>query len=168
MADVRRVSAAETAWLRQAVLRPGGLLLPTGDDVPDVLHLAAYRDGQLVACGNVRPDPAPFPAEGWHWRVRGMATAPEVRGRGIGGAVLAGLVDHARGAGGAVLWCNARIPAQRLYERAGLQTWGEPWVDPQIGPHIVMWTTLRAAHWSGVPERPLQISQQVVGALDAD
>lgn len=138
MIELRTVQAADTAPLRQAVLRPGGLLLPPGDDTAGVHHLAAYDEGRLVGCGNVRPDPAPFAAEGDHWRVRGMATAPEARDRGVGAAVLAGLLDHARCSGGALLWCNARLPAQRFYERAGLRTWGQPWVDPEIGPHVVM------------------------------
>ena len=28
--------------------------------------------------------------------------------------------------------------AMRFYEREGFVTRGEPWVDPDIGPHIVM------------------------------
>jgi hypothetical protein len=41
-----------------------------------------------------------------------------------------------------LLWCNARTPARRCYERAGLQTRGEPWDDPEIGPHVAMWREL--------------------------
>jgi ribosomal protein S18 acetylase RimI-like enzyme len=71
-----------------------------------------------------------------------MATDPAYRGRGVGAAVLEALVAHARAGGGGVLWCNARVPAQRFYERAGLQTRGEPWEDPEIGPHVLMWRRL--------------------------
>ena len=144
--DLRVVTATATADLRQAVLRPGGMLLPPGEDDPQVHHLGAYdAAGRLVGCGNVRPDRAPFASKGQHWRVRGMATAPDLRSRGAGTAVLAGLLEHARAAGGGLLWCNARIAAQRLYERAGLQTWGKAWVDPDLGPHVVMWRRLEVA-----------------------
>jgi predicted GNAT family N-acyltransferase len=40
--------------------------------------------------------------------------------------------------GGGLLWCNARVPAVAFYERAGFNTRGEVWNDPQIGPHIAM------------------------------
>jgi predicted GNAT family N-acyltransferase len=67
-----------------------------------------------------------------------MATEPELRGQGIGGAVLARVIEHVARLGGGLLWCTARIPAQRFYERAGFVTRGDAWVDPEIGPHIVM------------------------------
>ena len=116
-----------------------------GDGDPAVLHVGAYdAAGRLVACGNTRPDLPPFPCaqSDAAWRVRGMATADDVRGRGAGAAVLAALLGLSRERGGRLLWCNARTPAQAFYERAGLRTWGEPWLDPAIGPHVVMWTRL--------------------------
>ena len=51
---------------------------------------------------------------------------------------LAAVVAHVAGRGGGLLWANARIPAQRFYEREGWVTRGEPWDDPVIGPHVVM------------------------------
>ncbi|MGH8325612.1 MAG: GNAT family N-acetyltransferase [Steroidobacteraceae bacterium] len=71
--------------------------------------------------------------------MRGMAASPEVRNMGIGSELLRGLIAHIGAEGGGILWCNARVSARGLYERGGMRTWGEPWEDPQIGPHIVMW-----------------------------
>jgi ribosomal protein S18 acetylase RimI-like enzyme len=71
-----------------------------------------------------------------------MATADDQRSRGVGRLVLDGLLAHCRSHGGGVFWCNARTPAQAFYERAGLQVIGEPWVDPEIGPHCRMWLEL--------------------------
>ena len=70
-----------------------------------------------------------------------MATDPAHRGRGAGALVLEALVAHAASAGG-VLWCNARTPAVPFYEHAGLVTRGPEWLDPEIGPHVVMWRRL--------------------------
>ena len=67
-----------------------------------------------------------------------MATAPEFRGRGAGGAILAALVDHARSQGATRVWCNARTPALSLYARAGFQRESEEFEIPGIGPHFVM------------------------------
>jgi hypothetical protein len=55
---------------------------------------------------------------------------------------MSGLIAHVAGAGGGILWCNARVPARGLYERGGLQQWGEVWEEPDIGPHIVMWRNI--------------------------
>jgi GNAT superfamily N-acetyltransferase len=82
------------------------------------------------------------------WRLRGMATAPEWRGKGAGTAVLAAVIAHVAAAGGGLLWCNARLGAVAFYERAGLVTRGEQWEEPVIGPHIAMFTM--------VPGRPQQ------------
>jgi len=87
----------------------------------------------VVAVGFVCPDGKPG-----EWRVRGMATAPEQRGRGIGAAILDALVEHARSQGATRVWCNARTPALRLYERAGFERESGEFEIPGIGPHFVM------------------------------
>jgi GNAT superfamily N-acetyltransferase len=139
--EVREVQPADTVELRRQVLRGGRPVALPGDTDP-AFHLGVYENGLLLGTGNVRVDPAPWDPDRPAWRLRGMATAPEHRGRGVGALVLQGLIRHARAQGGGVLWCNARTPAQGFYERAGLVTRGDPWVDPEIGPHVVMWCDL--------------------------
>ena len=120
-----------------------------GDECP-ALHLGLYdgtgRIQLLVATGNVRAEPAPWATDRPGWRLRGMATDPAYRSRGAGRLVLDGLVAYAQeqtqGRRVGLLWCNARIPAQAFYERAGLSTIGAPWDDPEIGPHVQMWREL--------------------------
>jgi predicted GNAT family N-acyltransferase len=68
-----------------------------------------------------------------------MATSEELRGLGIGARVLDAVLAHVASHGGGLLWCNARVPAVPFYSRAGLTTHGEPWMDPDIGPHVAMW-----------------------------
>jgi GNAT superfamily N-acetyltransferase len=135
---VREVRAADTAELRRLVLRPGRMVPLPGDGDP-AFHLGAYDGDELLGTGNVRLEPAPWAPDTPAWRLRGMATAPDRRGEGVGAAVLAGLIAHCQADGPDVLWCNARTPARRFYERAGLVTIGEPWDDPEIGPHVRMW-----------------------------
>ncbi len=138
---VREIAPAASADLRRDVLR-GGRPVPLPGDEGPAFHVGVYDAGVLVATGNVRATPVPWLPDEAGWRVRGMATDPGHRGRGAGALVLDALTAHAREHGGGVLWCNARTPAQRFYERAGLQTRGEPWDEPEIGPHVVMWRRL--------------------------
>jgi len=139
--------AAEVTWpLRQRVLRPherlDQLALPGADD-PDAAHFAAVDEEEVVGTASVRPEPPPWDAgPGRSWRIRGMATAEDHRNRGVGGAVLAAVVDHVARHGGGLLWCNARTPATAFYERAGFTPRGESWIDPEIGPHIAMQVTV--------------------------
>jgi ribosomal protein S18 acetylase RimI-like enzyme len=67
-----------------------------------------------------------------------MATDAGARGRGLGGAVLAALIEHAREHGAARVWCNARTPARAFYERAGFHVTSEEFEIAPIGPHFVM------------------------------
>ena len=142
-ARVERVTADVTFPLRQRVLRPhetvDELALP-GDADADTGHFAAFADdGEVVGTASVRREPPPWePDDARAWRLRGMATAEGARGRGIGGRVLDAVIDHVAMRGGGLLWCNARTPAVGFYRRAGFETRGDEWVDPVIGPHIVM------------------------------
>jgi predicted GNAT family N-acyltransferase len=141
---VEAVPATVTFPLRQRVLRPHQqleqLALP-GDDDPDTCHVAALTPtGEVVGTANVRREPPPWEAStGAGWRLRGMATIWECRGQGIGTRLLEAALSHVVDRGGGLVWCNARVPAQRFYERAGFVTRGESWNDPDVGPHVTMW-----------------------------
>jgi ribosomal protein S18 acetylase RimI-like enzyme len=132
--DVRAIPLAETRALRQSILRPHQTLAElAADERAGSFAVGAFERDRLVAVGLITPGPPP---EGW--RVRGMATVPEARGRGAGSAVLAALVDHAIEHGADRIWCNARTPARRLYERAGFRVVSDEFELPRIGPHYVM------------------------------
>jgi GNAT superfamily N-acetyltransferase len=138
--DVRPVAVELTRPLRHAVLRPHEALDELACSEPAGAHaVAAFEDGEVVAVGLVGPDPERGAGV---WRVRGMAAAPAARGRGIGTAVLAALLEHALATGASSVWCNARTPARSLYERAGFRALSEEFEIPHIGPHLVMELTL--------------------------
>lgn len=111
-----------------------------GHEPADSFAVGAYDGGALVGVGLIGPDGGPGA-----WRIRGMATAPEARGRGAGTAVLGALIEHARAQGATRVWCNARIGARSLYERAGLRVASEEFEVPKIGPHYMMELTLDEA-----------------------
>ena len=131
---VREVPIAETRPLRQAVLRPHQTLEElAGHEPPGSYAVAAFGAEGVVAVGFVVPGGGPG-----SWRIRGMATAPEARGRGAGAAILEALVRHALDHGATRIWCNARVRARALYERGGFRVASDEFELPEIGPHYVM------------------------------
>ena len=132
--EVRAVDPERTRPLRRRVLRPHESLEELASHEPPGVHAVGAFDGdELIAVGFVCPDGDPGA-----WRVRGMATVPEYRGRGAGAAILAQLVEHARTQGATRVWCNARTPAVRVYARAGFDIVSDEFELPEIGPHVVM------------------------------
>jgi len=144
-ARARAVDVAVVHPLRMAVLRPGrppGSSVYTGDDDPRASHVAAFIGDEVVSVGSVFPDTAPWaPERADAWRLRGMATRDDRRGRGFGHVVLGALIGHARAHGGRFLWCSARIGAARFYARSGFVTEGEPFLLEGID-HVHMWRDL--------------------------
>jgi hypothetical protein len=146
--SVQRVPIQRTYALRKAVLRPylaaDEPYLCPDDHLPETIALGAITaEDSVIGVARMTPEAPPFDSPHEHsWRLRGMAASPEVRNMGVGSALLEGLIAHVAGCGGGVLWCNARVPARGLYERGGMQQWGEVWEEPNIGPHIVMWRNI--------------------------
>lgn len=140
---VRAVDATATRELRRAVLRPewpvGSAM--HGDDSAAAVHLAAVdENGRVVGACVVLPRPYPLrPAEPGAWQLRGMATAPDRQGQGIGAAVVAGAVAEVRRQGGRFVWCDARTTAVTFYRRHGFAAEGEEFVTPETGlSHVRM------------------------------
>ncbi len=128
------MAVEETRPLRQAILRPHLAIDEMVESEPaDAFAIGAFEREGLVAVGLIGPEGDP----GW-WRVRGMATAPSARGRGVGSAVLDALLAHAREHNARGVWASVRVPARTLYERAGFRVDSEQFEVPHIGPHVIM------------------------------
>ncbi|MDA8068223.1 MAG: GNAT family N-acetyltransferase [Actinomycetota bacterium] len=143
-----RVAVARTLALRKAVLRPHlsadeAYLPPDATAASTIAYAAVNALDVVIGAAVITPDEPPFgTTDGRAWRLRGMAVAPEHRNRGVGRAVLDAFIAHVAGLGGGILWCNARLAARGLYERAGMSAWGEIFEEPLIGPHVVMWRSV--------------------------
>ncbi len=144
--EVRPVGSKDVRPLRQAILRPGQSWDETaypGDDDPSTVHLGAFDADRLIGIASLYREPRAGRPEGW--RLRGMATAEDSRGRGAGRALLAASVAHVAARGGGELWCNARTPAVRFYSAAGFEVLSDEFDIPGIGPHVVMSLDVPAA-----------------------
>jgi putative acetyltransferase len=83
---------------------------------PNVTFLVARRAGQAIGCGAMRADP-----RGWG-EIKRMFVVDAARGRGIGGAILAGIEAEARRVGITLLKLETGIhnhEALALYRRLG-------------------------------------------------
>ena len=136
--------SSATHPLRQRVLRPGRPLVEClfdGDDRADTIHFGVESEGALVGIASLYREPPPSETRGTGdpcFRLRGMATADEVRGRGFGKALVRACLDHVARLGGGLFWCNARTTAAGFYEALGLRIRGEPFEMANIGPHVRM------------------------------
>lgn len=140
--SIRPISAEETIALRLPILRAGmqreDAVFP-GDDAPTTAHFGAFLSNQLVGVVTVFPASLPDdPVAEGTWQLRGMATTPEVRGKGCGRELLAACLLHVKEQGGTILWCNARVPAQSFYEKHGWLPIGHVFEIPTAGPHVRM------------------------------
>lgn len=152
----RLVDLDETFELRKAVLRPW--LTPetaraTYAGEGEHFHVGALKDGHLVSTAGFAEEAHPDYLDAFgpvQWRLRGMASDPDVQGRGLGGKVLEFGIEElarrlaARGAESAVVWCNGRTGAQVFYERHGFSPIGALFETPGTGPHFVFWRRVAA------------------------
>jgi GNAT superfamily N-acetyltransferase len=117
---VEAAPAAATLELRGRVLREGrpheGF---PEDDQPGTFHLVARLDDRLVGVASFirRGDDT--------WQLRGMAVEPDVRGRGVGRAIVTAGIERLQASGARQLWANGRDTALAFYERVGFQVVGE-------------------------------------------
>lgn len=124
-------SAAETASLRRAVLRPNlavEQMALAGDQNPDTAYLSvrAAGGGAVLGCVRLEPVPCPWPeALGVppvvSWQLRAMATDPVARGTGLGRVLVEAAVAHVAKQDGDLIWCNARVSAEGFYLRQGFR-----------------------------------------------
>jgi GNAT superfamily N-acetyltransferase len=143
--EVRSITTAETYPLRLSVLRPNRPLEAAqfpGDDLPDTKHFGAFRDGQLVGIASLfvaeMPEHPGEPA----LQLRGMATAPEVRGQGFGRALVLECLAHAKSQHVKIFWFNARLVALGFYRKLDFKIIGDKFAIPDVGPHFRMWQRL--------------------------
>ena len=105
---------------------------------PAVTFCSARRDGELLAVGALKE------LDAAHGELKSMHTEAAARGRGIGAAMVAHLVDLARARGYArvSLETGAQAefgPARALYRSCGFETCG-PFAGYPDTPHSVFMT----------------------------
>lgn len=90
-----------------------------GQDEACAHVLVSTRDGQPVATGRLLPD----------GHIGRLAVRSEWRGQGVGGAVLALLIEEARERGFLEVQLNAQVSALGFYESFGFEAEGERFME---------------------------------------
>ena len=136
---VIELAAPQTHPLRLEVLRrgtPSRDVAFAEDGLADTLHLGVELDGVVVAVSTWIPKRHPDIAATRAVQLRGMATAPDVRGLGIGGLLLETGVARMFSSGHDLVWARARDTALGFYAGHGFACHGDGYVDPVTGiPH---------------------------------
>ncbi|HLV53767.1 MAG TPA: GNAT family N-acetyltransferase [Cryomorphaceae bacterium] len=136
--SIEKVNAGVVRPLRAKVLRPG--LPPSeavfeGDDAVETVHLALRVDGEVVGVLSLFPrDVENNPSE-TGFQLRGMATQPQFRGKGLGTQLLLEAATLAKESGATSIWCNARTVALPFYSKHGFEVVGAEFDIPGVGPH---------------------------------
>jgi predicted GNAT family N-acyltransferase len=95
---------------------------------PQCDHALAFEPGgRAVGTGRLLPD----------GHIGRMAVLGDWRGRGVGGAILAALVERAATRGMRRLVLNAQTHAVPFYARYGFVAFGDEFVEADI-PHVAM------------------------------
>ena len=130
-ADAAEVEAALDLRYRVFCGEQGVTLAADQDGLdPEALHVVAFEDGRLVGTCRVVFDNGVA-------RLGRMAVEPDLRGRGVGAAVLEVAEQESRAAGAHRIRLHAQTAARSLYERGGFEVQGEEFMEEGI-PHLTM------------------------------
>jgi ribosomal protein S18 acetylase RimI-like enzyme len=91
------------------------------DDATTTLHVGAFVNGSLVSVATICREPMPNNSDAGEWRLRGMATVDNYRGKGLGKRLAEHCVAHALSEGGSLVWCSARVSAIGFYRSLGFE-----------------------------------------------
>jgi GNAT superfamily N-acetyltransferase len=140
-AEIRRIAASDTIALRDVALRPGlppgGSQYP-GDDASETLHLGAFSDNTLVAIATLCREAMPGAQSPTSWRLRGMATLPEYRGRGLGRQLAQRCIAYAAKQGGTCVWCTSRVATVAFYRTLGFTECSDTFSLPEFSDALYL------------------------------
>ncbi|MCC7404838.1 MAG: GNAT family N-acetyltransferase [Bdellovibrionales bacterium] len=141
--NIESIPAHATWEFRQRILLPHLTVDEcrfTNDASPGAFHLGATRDGQLVGIASFLPElneQLSYLAKN-PFRLRQMATLPEVRRQGVGRKIIETAYSYLQLKGCELLWCHAREKAFPFYENLGFTYQSGVFEVPHIGPHRLM------------------------------
>jgi predicted GNAT family N-acyltransferase len=139
---IRFITPEQTLPLRSLVLRDG---LPEKeclfdhDMLPTTFHLGYFDEKGDLMCvlTCMKENHGKLPKDAY--RLRGMATHPDVRRKGYAKDLLTAAIEHIKTQLEIdYLWFNARTIAFPFYEALGFEFMSDEFEIPGIGPHREM------------------------------
>jgi len=138
---IKQLNYQDVLALRQKVLRPHQKpeeCIYSGDKEQLSGHFGKYIDGKLIGIASIYNQAEEGMTDSGAWRIRGMATLPDLRGQGFGLELLDACINHAKSKGGKSIWCNGREKAISFYKKRDFYVDGEPFELPSIGLHFLL------------------------------
>ncbi|WP_221563384.1 GNAT family N-acetyltransferase [Alkalihalobacillus sp. TS-13] len=146
MLKIRLIKPEVTYGLRQKILRPQQTIEEckyASDASEESFHLGAFSNDKLISVASFYQEDDPQITGEKQYRLRGMATVETSRGQGAGRSLIEAAEKEMRGRGVDVWWCNARTSVSGYYEKMGLNAIGDVFDIHPIGPHKLMYKTLK-------------------------
>ncbi len=141
---IKKIPPADLYAIRHEVLRPNQSIEDCkypGDFDEQSFHLGAF-DSELIGIASFYLESNSEFTDSKQYRLRGMATLPTHRGRGIASKLLNHAIEDLKAQGIDLLWCNARVSAEGFYKKLGFQKIGNQFEIELIGPHYVYFKKL--------------------------
>mgnify|MGYP000070306925 CR=1 FL=1 len=137
---IKKISAAQAYPLRQAILRPDGIIADCqfdGDELASTMHFGLFDGDALVAIASVyyRDYENNEYYVGKGYQLRSMAVAKAVQGQGIGQQLLTAICDEMKAMDVDYLWANARVSAITFYQQADFDISPAVFDIADVGPH---------------------------------
>jgi len=141
--------------LRWTYLRPG---LPKSasayEQAADAFHVGVFDGETLVGCASMLLEDQSAGVTPGHWRLRGMVTHPEWRGRSVGSQALTFGVAELERRQATLVWCDGRTAALAFYRRHGFHPVGAEFETPGTGPHYRLIRPLAPVTSPASPKEP--------------
>lgn len=143
--DIRLVKPHETYGLRHSILRPHQPIEACrydGDFSVSAFHLGGFVSNNIVCILSGYEEAHADITATKPFRLRAMATAPQLRRQGWAREVLLQAEKEVRARGGDYIWFNAREVAFPFYESMGYRYLSDMFEIVPIGPHKIMGKSL--------------------------
>ncbi|MFD1550692.1 hypothetical protein DNU06_06200 [Putridiphycobacter roseus] len=144
--EIKALNIDQIKQIRHEVLWPH---LSSSDDCvlgPDnfkaTFHIGAIENHQVIGTATFIIELNKEFDTKSQFRLRAMATLPEVRGRNVGRGIVEFALEKLKAMQVDLLWCDARLKATGFYEKMGFNSVGDIYEVPKIGPHKLMYYTL--------------------------
>jgi GNAT superfamily N-acetyltransferase len=146
MPTIKEISSLDTFPIRHSVLRAGKPIEScrfTGDDLESTKHFGLLENKVLAGIITVLESRSELFGPEKQFQFRGMAVLAEHQKKGFGEQLLAAAENYARSKNGLLIWMNAREAAVGFYEQNGYKKAGNLFEIPGVGPHYMMYKSLR-------------------------
>lgn len=144
MIEVIEITAADTYFIRNAVLRKGKPIetcIFPGDDLPTTKHFGIFSD-YLIGVISLFENTNPIFEHPFQVQIRGMAILQDFQGLRLGEKLIESCEDYLKSEIETLIWFNARESAVGFYEKLGYEIIGDVFDIEGVGKHYVMFKKL--------------------------